>query len=305
LHPTRGGLRIGKSLPERRADEPFDPQMEWDRDGQYLHYLTRWMHALDQLARATGQARFNLWARELAETAYLGFQQPSARGARSALAWKMSIDLRRPLVPSMGQHDPLDGFITCLELRYTASLFANESAGPALEDAIDGFGRMVQVGDWFTADPLGIGGLLMGGERLHQLVMQARLPHQELLRGVLTAALAGLQQYAGMGDLDQPASRRLAFRELGLAIGLQAIALTQQDQHAETNGDPSSARVRDLFESISARASLGLIIRRFWLDPARRRQPTWTAHIDINDVMLATDLLAGQGSTLASVNATI
>ena len=55
LHPTCGGLRIGKSLPERRAHEPFDPEMEWDRDGQYFHYLTRWMHALDQVARATGQ----------------------------------------------------------------------------------------------------------------------------------------------------------------------------------------------------------------------------------------------------------
>ena len=108
LHPTRGGLRIGKSLPERRADEPFDPQREWDRDGQYLHYLTRWMHALDQVARATGQTRFNVWARELADVAYRGFQQPSPRGGPPPLAWKMSIDLRRPLVPSMGQHDPLE-----------------------------------------------------------------------------------------------------------------------------------------------------------------------------------------------------
>ena len=44
-HPTRGGLRIGKRLPERHAEEPFDAELEWDRDGQYFHYLTRWMHA--------------------------------------------------------------------------------------------------------------------------------------------------------------------------------------------------------------------------------------------------------------------
>src|SRR4051812_16579576 len=43
-HPTQGGLRIGKKLPERRPDEPLDEQIEWDRDGQYFHYLTRWMH---------------------------------------------------------------------------------------------------------------------------------------------------------------------------------------------------------------------------------------------------------------------
>ena len=46
-HPTRGGLRIGKSLPERRPDEPFDNSLEWERDGQYFHYLTKWMQALD------------------------------------------------------------------------------------------------------------------------------------------------------------------------------------------------------------------------------------------------------------------
>lgn len=304
LHPTRGGLRIGKSLPERRADEPFDSQVEWDRDGQYFHYLTRWMRALDQVARATGQARFNLWARELAEAAYRGFQQPSPRGAPPRLAWKMSIDLRRPLVPSMGQHDPLDGFITCLELRYTASLLASESAGPDLDDAIAGFARMVEEGDWVTADPLGIGGLLMDAERLHHLLSRASLPYQELLISLLTAALAGLQ-YARMGELDQPVSRRLAFRELGLAIGLQAIARTEQDPHAATNSDSSSTQVRGLLDALAAHAPVGLIIQRFWLDPAHRRHATWTAHVDINDVMLATTLLSAEGSTLASLNETI
>ena len=304
LHPTCGGLRIGKSLPERRAHEPFDPEMEWDRDGQYFHYLTRWMHALDQVARATGQARFNLWARELADIAYRGFQQ-SPRGDPPRLAWKMSIDLGRPLVPSMGQHDPLDGFITCLELRHTASLFASASAGPDLDDAIAGFGQMVEDGDWVTADPLGIGGLLMDAERLHLLVIRAGLPYQELLRSLLTAALDGLRQYTRMGELDQPVSHRLAFRELGLAIGLQAIARTEQDARAGTHSDSNGAQVRYLLDSLAAHASLGLIIQRFWLDPAHRRHPTWTAHVDINDVMLATSLLSAGGSTLASVNGTI
>ncbi len=31
--------------------------------------------------------------------------------------WKMSIDLKRPLIPSMGQHDPLDGYITYNEIQ--------------------------------------------------------------------------------------------------------------------------------------------------------------------------------------------
>ena len=49
-HPTLGGLRIGKPLKERGADEVIDEQLEWERDGQYFHYLTKWMHALCQVA---------------------------------------------------------------------------------------------------------------------------------------------------------------------------------------------------------------------------------------------------------------
>ena len=52
-----GGLRIGKPLPERRADEPLDERLEWDRDGQYFHYLTQWMHALDQASRGRPASR--------------------------------------------------------------------------------------------------------------------------------------------------------------------------------------------------------------------------------------------------------
>src|SRR5687767_7396048 len=32
-HPTRAGLRIGKKLPERRADQAFHDDLEWERDG--------------------------------------------------------------------------------------------------------------------------------------------------------------------------------------------------------------------------------------------------------------------------------
>ncbi|MBW2245548.1 MAG: hypothetical protein JRH01_26620, partial [Deltaproteobacteria bacterium] len=62
-HPTSGGLRIGKPLPERG---PGDATPDWDCDGQYFHYLTRWMHALNQMARVTGDATYHRWAFELA-----------------------------------------------------------------------------------------------------------------------------------------------------------------------------------------------------------------------------------------------
>ncbi len=82
-HPTRGGLRIGKPLPERAPGEPFDERLEWDRDGQYFHYLTKWMHALDQVARATGQPMFNVWARELAHAAHRAFTYAATPAAAS------------------------------------------------------------------------------------------------------------------------------------------------------------------------------------------------------------------------------
>ena len=80
------------------------------------------MHALDQVARATRQPRFNLWARELADAAHRAFSYGAA--GRRAMTWKMSTDLSRALVPSMGQHDPLDGLITCVQLQATAPSWA-------------------------------------------------------------------------------------------------------------------------------------------------------------------------------------
>ncbi|MGA2229067.1 MAG: hypothetical protein ABSH41_31925, partial [Syntrophobacteraceae bacterium] len=33
LHPTIGGLRIGKEINERGPNDPIDDRLEWDRDG--------------------------------------------------------------------------------------------------------------------------------------------------------------------------------------------------------------------------------------------------------------------------------
>ncbi|MGZ4958695.1 MAG: hypothetical protein ACXV7J_05540, partial [Methylomonas sp.] len=89
-HPTIGGLRIGKTLPERRPDQAFDERLEWDRDGQYFHYLSKWMHALDQLARVTKKPQFNVWARELAATAHHAFSYLPTGDRSRRMYWKMS-----------------------------------------------------------------------------------------------------------------------------------------------------------------------------------------------------------------------
>ena len=288
LHPTRGGLRIGKRLAERRPGEPFDERLEWDRDGQYFHYLTKWMHALDQVSLSTRQPHFNLWARELAEVAHAAFAREAPRPASRRMVWKLSIDLSRPLVPSMGQHDPLDGFITCIELQTTASLLSPTPLGPSLEAAVADFSVMIEDRDWATADPLGLGGLLGDACRVEQLMRLGASVEDTLLEDLLAAAVQGLAHYSRQGDLLQPASGRLAFRELGLAIGLSSIEAIGAKSRAGIR--PLSSRAAAELEALRRHVALGSAIEAFWLDPEHRQNRTWLDHRDINEVMLATSL---------------
>jgi hypothetical protein len=291
-HPSRGGLRIGKGLPERGPNEPFDERLEWDRDGQYFHYLTKWMSALDQVTRSTGRPQFNVWARELAETAQRAFTYlPSATTRTPRMYWKMSTDLKRPVVPSMGQHDPLDGYVTCVQLRSTAARLPGPVGGPDLEDETRQFEAMVEGGEWATADPLGIGGLLIDASRVEQLMQQGPLSHEGLLKALLTAALAGLQHYDAAGaELSLPAEYRLAFRELGLAIGLHAVERMWQAAGHDPERSSMSPEVRARLQALMQYAPLGKTIESFWRDPGHRGSRTWSEHRDINDVMLATSL---------------
>jgi len=281
-HPTRGGLRIGKPLPERRLGELLDERLEWDRDGQYFHYLTKWMHALDRVARSTGQAMFSGWARELAGVAHRQFTYEPHAGARRRMYWKMSIDLTRPLVVSMGHHDPLDGFVTGLELEDTARELGLPP-DPALAAATADYASMIEPEHLATADPLGLGGLLVDANRIEQRSQGAA--SNELLEALLAAALAGLHHYVEQVDRRLPAARRLAFRELGLAIGL--AALDPMKQHAARRLAATTVRQLDqLSRFLPLRAEL----EQFWRTPAHREVDTWREHENINDVMLATTL---------------
>jgi hypothetical protein len=290
-HPTRGGLRIGKKLPERGPGEPFDKALEWDRDGQYFHYLTKWMHALDQVSASTRDPRFNLWARELAEVAHASFASGARGPGGRRMVWKMSTDLSRPLVPSMGQHDPLDGLITCAQLETTALLLSSTSHGPTLKHAVADFATMIEAFDIRTEDPLGLGGLLSDACRVAQLMARGAFEDGTLLELLLAVAQEGLLRYSQHGDWHMPASRRLAFRELGLAIGLAGIDLLRKD----TEDDPRSvlakpelrARIQNLVPHVTLRSAIVF----FWFDAEHQQPRTWSEHRDINEVMLATSLV--------------
>ena len=290
-HPTQGGLRIGKGMLERGPREPFDEHLEWDRDGQYFHYLTKWIHALDQVTRFTKRPRFNIWARELAHKAFAAFTYlPSPAWGPRRMHWKMSIDLTRALVPSMGQHDPLDGYISNLQLRATAAALPQPATGPNLKDETRQYATMLERGELTTADPLGLGGLLIDAYRVQQLVQQGAQADGQLLNRLLDAALTGLQHYAHGGELQLPAKHRLAFRELGLAIGLHAVERMRQSVDNESEHAASTLRLRAQLQVLMQYLPMRDRIEAIWRDPEQQRTATWTEHQDINEVMLATDL---------------
>jgi hypothetical protein len=285
-HPTLGGLRIGKRLPERAPHAPYDPELEWDRDGQYFHYLTRWMHALARMAEVTGEPRYREWGMELARTAWARFLIRDASGQPVGLYWKMSIDLTRPQVPSMGQHDPLDGLIVFSRLQGGA----DRADDGGLDAEIEGLSRLCAGRSWFTPDVLGLGGLISDAVVLAGLVARSVSGEVRLLGTLLGAARDGLEHVVRSRTLEAPSEHRLAFRELGLSIGLRAAERLRRKVEIQPEPFAAMPGLFAALEAVCAFAPLAPRIEAFWLDPAHRRSPGWRAHLDINEVMLATSL---------------
>ena len=282
MHPTIGGLRIGKKFNERKPNEPFDDALEWERDGQYYHYLTKWMFALNKLSKAVDNQTYNLWAIELAKTAHSAFiyYTPSSE---KRMCWKMSIDLSYPLVHAMGQHDPLDGLIVYVILQLSSP---NKSKWPSLDSEINDMKDMCKLADWTTSDPLGIGELLCNAYKAAQLIPNNHFDHK-LINNLLKTSLEGLENFILENQLELPPSYRLPFRELGLSIGLKAVKELKgliEQKTAYFNKD-SKLLVNELFEYVP----LADIIEDFWLKNKQSR--SWNEHPDINMVMLATSII--------------
>ncbi len=268
VHPTAGGLRIGKPLPERRPGERYDARLEWQCDGQYFHYLTKWMHALHRLGLASGGAEWNRLGTELAVAAHAGFVVRPTPASRPRMHWKMSTDLTRVLVPSMGHLDPLDGLVAFATLR--AEERRCRPGSTALDAPIDDMLRLcTDVQDWATADPLGLGGLLAETAALVALEGAGEVHAPGLAPRLIEAAERGLRAFARGAEVTHEPGSRLAFRELGLVIGLRAWARHDPFIHYLPLADRIEAT---------------------WLDPASQLPAAWSGHRDINAVMLAAAL---------------
>jgi hypothetical protein len=293
-HPTAGGLRIGKQLRERRPHEQPNERLEWEQDGQYYHYLTKWMHALSCIGQVTGDPTYIRWAIELAQVAHARFAYSPQTGGQKRMYWKMSIDLTYPLVSSMGQHDPLDGLVTYCELQAAAKGLFKESSLPGLDHEIADMAEICRGMRLVTDDPLGIGGLLFDASRIAQLTVMGSLMDAGLLETVVESALLGMRSFAKGETLEYPPDYRLAFRELGLSIGLSAANNIRKVVEVNPGLLPRNSALCRRIEDLMGYMPLREMIENFWIDGKKRQASTWIEHREINMVMLATSLAPGR-----------
>jgi hypothetical protein len=286
LHPTAGGLRIGKPLPERRTGEPFDDRLEWERDGQYFHYLTKWIDALVRAAAILDVPHYRAQAGELAKAVFGPFLLTSPSGRPVGLSWKMSIDLLRPLVAGSNPHDALDGYVT---FRFVEEIGGGSSA-PQLSNEIDVLRQLCSDVPWGTSDPLGIGGLLLDAFRL-AILPDVRASDKQLLGSIIFGAEAGVQQFLRSGAMQGQPAMRLAFRELGLAIGLQTLPAISDAANR------LGMMTGSIAASLGSLLSFGKVARaivNFWSELQNQSDSTWQDHRDINEVMLVAASLNSQ-----------
>lgn len=283
-HPTRGGLRIGKKMDEREQNQEYDEILEWERDGQYYHYITKWIHALNITAKASGDPKYIQWAGELLKTTHDAFIYSPAPNIPPRLYWKMSVDLKRPLVGSMGQQDPMDGYLTYKETETISAMFD----GQKFEREIQEISTICKTMDLKTNDPLGIGGLLADATRTTQLMVYGSIKRPEILENLLNSSLLGIRSYLGTGQLSLAPEYRLAFRELGLSIGFKGLNL--MEKCIENNPEIFISTHLKQLKQLENYSYMVRYIDEYWSDPENQESMNWKDHRDINTVMLATAL---------------
>jgi hypothetical protein len=111
-----------------------------------------------------------------------------------------------------------------------------------------------------------------------------------LLENLLESSLIGLKSLVRENFLKLPADYRLAFRELGLSIGLRAVEKIEELIEQKSGPLRKKDSLPSLLKTLSRYARLSEIIETFWLERINRESDSWIAHRDINMVMLATSL---------------
>ncbi|KAL2156513.1 hypothetical protein VTH82DRAFT_1258 [Thermothelomyces myriococcoides] len=214
--PLGGGLRIGK-LDEHGPD----------CDGQYHHYLTLWMFALNRLALATGDKEYNRLAVQLAKAIHPRFVIRRDGGGREhdavRMVWKVSTDMDTVLVPSEGHLDAATGFVVYRLLQQTAERLEGPSSSGILAQEIGDYKRLMSRSGKLTVsrDPLDLGMGLWMCHFFKEEEWAMRLGNESL-----EVARAVLDTKKGL--MARNASRRLAFREFGACLGLRCYGADEE-----------------------------------------------------------------------------
>ncbi|KAF9886934.1 hypothetical protein FE257_010675 [Aspergillus nanangensis] len=202
-NPLGGGLRIGKI-------EDSGP----DGDGQYHHYLTMWMFALNRLSVATGNPLYNQQAVALAKAIHPRFFV-NRQSEEPRMVWKMAMDLSGPLVASEGNLDPIDGYVVFRLLQAAAS---EAGLGAVLQEEIADYRRVMQrKGEQFvSSDPLDLGMTLWTAHWFTENELWASRLSGRCCEQIYN--LFEVNRY-----LERSVKYRLAFREFGACMGMRCM----------------------------------------------------------------------------------
>ncbi|KAF2403900.1 hypothetical protein EJ06DRAFT_527492 [Trichodelitschia bisporula] len=208
--PLAGGLRIGKES----ATGP-------DADGQYHHYLTLWMFALNRAALAAQDPGYNTMAIQLARAIHPYFVK-ERESARPRMVWKTGVDLNEVMVGSEGNLDPFDGYAVCRLL--TGEVADGVGGEGALDAEIGDYSRIVRAKfpKFSSGDSLDQG-------------MALWTAHWYADEDWAAAIIHAVTEELKVSTVRGPMSHRLAFREFGECLGIKCALMGAKkwDERAE------------------------------------------------------------------------
>jgi len=220
--PLLGGLRIGKIDDEGS-----------DGDGQYFHYLTKWMFCLNRMSIARNDEKYNQWAIDLAKSIHPAFVYKPSNSNRSRMFWKMSIDLKKPLVRSEGNLDPFDGYLTYRILQDTDLHFNQGSSASSADDSSANRGILdkeiadmksmvdVKYPYYSSNDPLDLGEAMWIAHWYYDEPWSHHISKE---------SLHSINELWDQGYFKSHSYYRLAFREFGTTIGVQVNPLVERQK---------------------------------------------------------------------------
>ncbi|PGH20443.1 hypothetical protein AJ80_03589 [Polytolypa hystricis UAMH7299] len=208
--PLKGGLRIGK-------EEATGP----DGDGQYHHYLTMWMFALNRMSMATGDPSYNKQGVSLAKAIHPHFFLDRS-SPKPHMVWKVAMDLSHPLVVSEGNLDPIDGFVVFRLLQEYAQKHGD---GPVLQEEIDDYQKVMdrKGRHKVSRDALDLGMTLWTAHWFFGKESWAT----DLSNRCVTQ-LRAFFEANHMLEMEQ--RYRLAFREFGTCLGIACLSSVEDNR---------------------------------------------------------------------------